>query len=176
MRFVISGEWTRNSLLSLIVFFFLGYMALFWVSNGLLFFHKMSFSYSSVVDYYLGSEANYTQPRSYQSLLEISHYHLFAMGILMLTLTHLLLFVPLSPRTKAWLICISFGSAILDEVSNWLIRFVHPYFAYMKLGSFLALQVSLLLVMIIVLHALITKMPSAYTDPDKTKNRSKSHE
>ena len=174
MRFVISGEWTRNSLLSLIVFFFLGYMILFWLSNGFLFFHKMSFSYQSVVDYYLGSEAKYTQPRSYQSLLEISHYHLFSMGILMLTMTHLLLFVPLSASTKAWLICLSFGSAISDELSNWLVRFVSPSFAYLKLASFFILQASLLATILIVGWALITKMPSAYTDTDKTKQRQKS--
>lgn len=173
MRFVISGEWTKNSLLKLIIIFFLGYTFLFWISNGLLFFHKMSLSYQSVVDYYLGSEEKYLPPRSYQGLLEVTHFHLFAMGILMLTLTHLLLFVPLAPATKAWLICASFTTAILDEISNWLIRFVSPLFAYLKIFSFVGLQLSLLAVMLIVLWALLTKMPSAYTDTNVTKKKSK---
>ena len=41
------------------------------------------------MDYYLGNEALFTSPRSYQGLLEVSHFHLFAMGMLLLVLTHL---------------------------------------------------------------------------------------
>lgn len=164
MRFVITGEWTRNSLLKLIIVFFLLYVAAFWLTNALLYFHKMGLTYQSVVDYYRGSEEKFLQPRSYQGLLEISHFHLFSMGILMLTLTHLLLFVPLHPKWKALFICLSFGSAFLDEAASWLIRFVHPFFAYVKIASFLTLQGSLLIVMVCTLLALLTKSPSAYTD------------
>lgn len=164
MRFVITGEWARNSLLKLIIVFFLLYVAVFWLTNALLHFHKMGLTYQSVVDYYRGSEEQFLQPRSYQGLLEISHFHLFSMGILMLTLTHLLLFVPLQPGWKAVLICLSFGSAFLDEAASWLVRFVHPFFAYVKIASFLALQGSLLIVMVCTLLALLTKSPSAYTD------------
>jgi len=42
-----------------------------------------------------GSDAAFTQPRSFKVLLEISHFHLFAMGILVLTMTHLVLFAPI---------------------------------------------------------------------------------
>ena len=173
MRFVVTGEWTRNKLLRLIVVFFLGYIVLFWLTNALLYFHKMSLSYQSVVDYYLGSEEKYLQPRSYRGMLEISHFHLFAMGMLMLTLTHLLLFVPISPGKKAFLICLSFSSALLEEGASWLVRFVHPLFAYLKIASFLALQLSLLLAVFFTLHALFTKASSAYTDtdPDKEETR-----
>lgn len=164
MRFVVTGEWTRNELLRLIVIFFLIYIAAFWVTNLLLFVHKMGFSYTEVVEYYRGSEERYTQPRSYQGLLEVSHFHLFAMGILMLTLTHLILFVPLEIRTKFIFIVSAFGSAFLDEASSWLVRFVSPLFAYLKLGSFVVLQVTILLLIVFVIHALCTKLPSAYTD------------
>lgn len=164
MRFFISAEWTHNSLLKLIVFFFLLYVAFFWVTNTLLYFLKMGLTYQSVVDYYLGSEEKFLQPRSYQGLLEISHFHLFSMGILMLTLTHLLLFVPLGPRWKALWIVLSFGSAFGDEAASWLIRFVHPGFAFLKIGSFLTLQATLLVVMGCTVYALVGKSPSAYTE------------
>lgn len=164
MRFFVTSEWTRNHLLRLIIIFFLVYVAVFWLTNALLYFNKMGLTYQSVVDYYLGSEEQFLQPRSYQGLLEISHFHLFSMGILMLTLTHLLLFVPLQPSLKAVLICLSFGSAFLDEASSWLVRFVHPLFAYLKIASFLALQGSLLVVMGCALFALLAKTPSAYTE------------
>jgi hypothetical protein len=172
MRFVITGEWTRNRLLRLIIFFFLFYLVFFWLSNALLYFQKMGLTYGSVVDYYLGSEERFLQPRSYQGLLEVSHFHLFSMGILMLTLTHLLLFVPLSPKRKALLIWLSFGSAFADEAAGWLVRFVHPSFAYLKIASFLALQLSLLLVMGFVLFALLRRSPSAYAEASPGPSRS----
>jgi hypothetical protein len=92
MRFVVTGEWSRNRLLQTIVVLYVLYVAGLWVTNTLLYFNKMSLSYSSVVEYYLGSEERFLQPRSYQGLLEVSHFHLFAMGMLLLVLTHLMLF------------------------------------------------------------------------------------
>jgi hypothetical protein len=169
MRFVVTGEWTRNRLLKLIVAFFLCYVAVFWWTNALLYFHKMDLSYKSVVDYYLGSEEKFLQPRSYQGLLEISHFHLFSMGILMLTLTHLLLFVPLHPKWKAMAIILSFGSAFLDEAASWLVRFVDPYFAFLKIASFLTLQVTLLAIIAYTLWALLTNAPSAYMEDGREK-------
>ena len=167
MRFVISGEWTKNSLLRLIMFFFLLYILFFWMTNMFLFIHKMGITVSTIVDYYRGSEERFLQPRSYQSLLELSHFHLFAMGILILTLTHLLLFAPIEISTKAQLIVATFGSAFLEEISGWLIRFVHPSFAYLKIGSFILLQLSLLVVMAIVLIALVSKQTSAYRESER---------
>jgi hypothetical protein len=119
------------------------YVVLLWCTNAMLYFSKMSLYPSSVVDYYLGNEALFTSPRSYQGLLEVSHFHLFAMGMLLLVLTHLMLFVPLSNRSKAWLIAAPFASALLDEGASWLVRFVDPSFAWAKIAGFLALQTSL---------------------------------
>ena len=54
MRFVVTGEWSRNALLRLIVALFLGYMVLFLVSSALFYFMKMDLTPDSVVRYYLG--------------------------------------------------------------------------------------------------------------------------
>jgi hypothetical protein len=143
LRFVVTGEWSRNRLLQTIVVLYSFYVAALWVTNALLYFHKMGLTPTSVTDYYLGNEAIFTSPRSYQGLLEVSHFHLFAMGMLLLVLTHLMLFVPVSNRLKAWLIVVPFFSAILDEGAGWLVRFGHPAFAWAKIGGFLLLQTSL---------------------------------
>jgi hypothetical protein len=143
MRFVISGEMSRNRLLQVIVLSYSLYVALLWVTNALLYFSKMSLSYASVVTYYLGSEQLFTEPRSYAGMLEISHFHLFAMGMLLLVLTHLVLFIPLGNRTKIALIVAPFLSGLLDEGSGWLVRFASPLFAYAKIAGFLLLQTSL---------------------------------
>jgi hypothetical protein len=149
VRFVVTGEWTRNRLLQTIVVLYSLYVAGLWVTNTLLYFSKMALTYSSVVEYYLGSDERYLSPRSYQGLLEVSHFHLFAMGMLLLVLTHLMLFVPLANRWKAWLIAVPFCAAILDEGAGWLVRFAHPGFAYAKIAGFLLLQGSLALLIFV---------------------------
>ncbi len=143
MRFVITGELNRNRLLQTIVVLYALYVILLWITNALLYFDRMSLTPSSVIEHYLGSEASYREPRSYAGLLEVSHFHLFAMGMLLLVLTHLVLFVPLANRTKAWLIALPFLSGLVDEGSGWLVRFVSPHFAWLKIAGFLALQSSL---------------------------------
>ncbi len=143
MRFVITGEWNRNRLLQTVIACYALYVIALWLTNGLLYFDKMSLTPDSVVSYYLGSEAEYRPPRSYQGMLEIAHYHLFAMGMLLLVLTHLVLFVPVSVRTKVGMIAFPFLSAALDEGGGWLVRFVGPAFAWVKIAGFLALQTSL---------------------------------
>jgi hypothetical protein len=163
MRFVVTGEWTRNRLLQVIVWCFLAYTVILWVTNAGLFFAKMSLMPSSVVEYYRGNEDKFLQPRSLQGLMETLHFHAFAMGILLMTLTHLVLFVPISMRTKAIGIAVAFSSGILGELSGWGVRFVHPAFAYLKIACFLLLEGSILWLVIAVGRALLTKAPSAYT-------------
>ena len=140
---MVTGEWTRNRLLQTIVVLYAVYVAALWLTNALLYFSKMSLSYASVVDYYLGNEERFLTPRSYQGLLEISHTHIFAMGMLLLVMTHLMLFVPLRNGTKLLLIVLPFFAAFLDEGSGWLVRFAHPHFAWAKISGFLLLQASL---------------------------------
>jgi hypothetical protein len=153
VRFVVTGEWSRNRLLQTIVALYALYVSGLWLTNALLYFQKMSLTPASVVSYYLGSEEQFLSPRSYQGLLEVSHFHLFAMGMLLLVLTHLMLFVPIANRWKVWLITVPFSSALLDEGASWLVRFVHPGFAWAKIAGFLLLQTSLALLVIVSLWA-----------------------
>ena len=163
MRFVISGEWSRNRLLKVIVCCFLVYTLILWVTNFALYFAKMSLTPSSVIEYYRGNEEKFLSPRSVQGLWEILHFHSFAMGILLMTLTHLVLFVPISLRAKALGIAAAFFSGLAGELSGWGVRFVHPDFAYLKIACFLILQGSILTLMLLVTRALLTEAPSAYT-------------
>jgi len=143
LRFVITGEWSRNRLLQTIVTLYSAYVAGLWLTNALLYFQKMGLTPGSVVSYYRGDEEAFLSPRTYQGMLEVAHFHLFAMGMLLLVLTHLMLFVPLRNTTKAWLIALPFVAAALDEGAGWLVRFGHPDFAILKIAGFLLLQGSL---------------------------------
>lgn len=155
MRYFVTGEQHRKSLLNALVLMFLAYIALLWVSNGLMYFLHMNLNPQSVIDYYRGSEEQFSQPKSYQGMLEVSHFHLFSMGILVVTLTHLMLMTNFSNRLKIWLSTATYLSAIADEAGGWLVRFVHPLFAYFKVAAFLLLEFSLAAVLVVVTISLI---------------------
>jgi hypothetical protein len=157
MRFFVTGEQNRQMMLNAVVLLFLGYIALFWISNGLMYFHKMGLTAQSVVEYYLGSPEKFTQPRSYQSLLEVTHFHLFSMGILVVTLAHLVLFTSLPAGLKVWLTGLTFFGAVADEAAGWLVRFAHPAFAYFKIGAFLLLELSLAALIVVVSLSLLAQ-------------------
>ena len=163
MRFVVTGEWSRNRLLQVIVGCYCVYVVLLWVTNALLYFEKMSLTPASVASYYRGNEEQFLSPRSYQGLLEVSHFHLFAMGMLLLVLTHLMLFVPLRPSWKAWLIAAPFAAALVDEGGGWLVRFVSPGFALVKIAGFVLLQTSLALLVGVSLWAVFSGSQRNYS-------------
>ena len=163
---MVTGVWTRNGLLQMIVVLYAFYVAGLWLTNGLLYFNKMNLGYDSVVAYYLGSPERFLSPRSYLGMLEVSHFHLFAIGMLLLVLTHLMLFVPLSNRLKAWLIAVPFLAGFLNEGAGWLVRFAHPGLAYLKIAGFLLLQTSLALLIGISLWAVFTGTQDNFDDDE----------
>lgn len=150
MRFFISSDIRKNTLLKLIVLFTVIFFVFLWITNLLLYL-QIGFSYESVVQYYLGSEADFRPPRSFLGMLEEAHFHFFAMAIILVTLNHLILFTKISNFWKLILILSSFLSALGDIAGGWLIRYVSPEFAYLKIASLIVLQVSLAALMIIVI-------------------------
>ena len=150
MRFFISPDIKKNTLLKLIVAFTVLFFLFLWITNLLLYL-QIGFSYESVVEYYLGSEQDFRPPRSYLGMLEEAHFHFFAMAIILVTLTHLILFTKINNFWKLLLILSSYLSALGDIAGGWLILYVSPEFAYLKIASLIVLQVSLAALMIIVI-------------------------
>jgi hypothetical protein len=148
MRFFISQDIRKNQLLRHIVLWSLVYVFVFWVSDWP-FYAKIGFSYRAIVEYYRGSEEAFRTPKSFFSLLEETHFHAFAMMVFLMTLNHLLLFTGAPRWVKAVVIHVSFGSALADMASGWLIRFVHPGFALLKMAAFLTLQGTLLVLWVL---------------------------
>ncbi len=142
MKYMKSGGFEKHPLMRLTLtwsaVFFLG----LWVTGFFFYFTRMGLSPDSVVAHYLGSESEFMPARTFGSMLEVTHYHLAMIGVITLLLTHLAIFLPFGRRTKVWLIAVTFGSALLNEVSGWLVRFVNPGFAYLKIVSFITFQAS----------------------------------
>jgi len=144
MKFLASADIPNSRLLMTILFLTLVYFVLFSLTGILLYIENIGFTYSSVVEFYLGSEENFRNPASYRGLLEASHFHLFAIAIGLLLVNHLAAFTGMNQGLKFLLILVSFSSALLDIISGWLIRFSSPHFAYLKIASFSVFQISFL--------------------------------
>jgi hypothetical protein len=160
LRFFISGDIRTNSLLKLVIVFTLVFFFFLWLTNLLLYL-KIGFSYNSVVDYYRGNEETFRPAKTYIGMLEEAHFHFFSMAIILVTLNHLLLFTRIGSLWKLVIILASFVSAFGDIAGGWLILYVNPLFAYLKIASVVILQISLAVLLILVTRFLYQKQKAA---------------
>ena len=156
MRFFVTKDLNKNSALKLIIFFALIFFLGLIITN-FLFMYKIGFTPSSVTEYYLGNPDIFREPKSYGSLVEETHFHLFAMGIILMTLNHLMLFSNLKNSHKVLIIIISFTACLLDISSSWLVRYVSSSFSIVKVTSMIVEQVFLVLLIIIITRSIFLK-------------------
>lgn len=155
MKYMQDGRFNSQPLMRLTLICTVIFLLGFWITTFLMYFSKMDLTPSSVVAYYRGSEAEFTQPRTYGTMLEVTHSHLPVMALVALLLTHLFIFTPLSKRVKYGAIIVFFASALLGEAASWLVRFVHPAFSWLKIAAFLSLEISMLFVVYALLKLLL---------------------
>ena len=140
MKYMQTGGFQGHPLMRLTLLWTLAFMSGLWITNAFMFLSRMKPTPASVQAYYLGSAEEYSNARSAASMLETSHAHLPIMGVVVLMLTHLMIFAPYSDETKRWFISLSFLSAFGGEAAGWLTRFVHPAFAWLKIVCFFGFQ------------------------------------
>ena len=140
MKHMQTGGFQGHPLMRLTLLWTLLFMTGLWFTNAAMFLSRMRPTPKSVQAYYLGSSEDYSNPRSAASMLEVTHAHLPIMGVVVLMLTHLMIFSPYSDKAKRRFIALSFLSAFGGEASGWLVRFVDPAFAWLKLACFFAFQ------------------------------------
>ena len=104
---------------------------------------RIGITYQRVVAYYRGGELGREMafPKTFVELLELSHFHVFIMGVIFLILAHLLLATAIRPRLKAAFIVLAFAGSFLDVAGYWLIRYVSPGFAILHLAAWTAMWV-----------------------------------
>lgn len=137
------GGFQTNPLMRLTVGLTLVLLLGFWLTNFGMYFGNMSLRPASVVAYYNGSEEDFRPARSTASMIETAHMHLPMMGLVLLFLTHLLIFVPASRQMKTAVIVGTFVSALLEEGGGFLVRFVSPRLAWVKPVGFIGLQAAI---------------------------------
>ena len=155
MKYMLTGAYRANNLMRLTLACTLVLLGLFWVTNALLYFRSMSLDPASVVRYYNGSEAEFTMPRTYGAMLEVTHAHLAMMAVVLLLVTHLAIFLPWPRRLRVWLVLLAFGGALTGEAAGWLVRFVSPGTAWLKVAGFVVLQSSLAALLVGLLRHLV---------------------
>ena len=135
-----SGGFQDHPLMRLTISLTLLLLLGFWVTNLVLYLSKMGLSPESVVTYYNGSEEESLPPRTVGSMLEVTHAHLAMMAMVLLLLTHLVIFSPFGKGLKLFFVWATFGAAVASESGGWLVRFVSPSLAPIKIGGFFALE------------------------------------
>lgn len=140
MKYMQHGGFQHRAPMRLTLMLSAAFLGGLWLTGFGMYFQRMGLSPASVREYYLGAEDGFSNPRSYASMLETAHAHFGMMAMVLLLLTHLILFADLSERRKKAAAWAAFGTAFLQESAGWLTRFVHPDFAVFKVLGFLAFQ------------------------------------
>ncbi|HEY9202889.1 MAG TPA: hypothetical protein VIM82_01040 [Sulfurimonas sp.] len=122
------------------ILYYLAFSLLLIVSAVMLFEHKIGFSYSAVLEYYVGNEERFIPAQSAGGILKIVLPHIFVFGLFAMVLLHFLVFTKLrEEKSLLLLIYAAFGVAMLEVFSPFLIINGFEFFAYIKLFSFFAL-------------------------------------
>lgn len=103
--------------------------------------------------------------RSYGTLLEVAHLHLVAMPLILFIVAHLFSMTPSGKQRWAGALCYgSFVAAAADILTPFALRYGSSAFAPVKLAAFLALEASLVAMVLITLCAALGSFRSSPTN------------
>lgn len=143
----------ERSILYTIVFVFTVSTFIFTAVNFFLFYEKFGLTPDSVARYYLGDPQRFVRPKTLAGIIDIANPHFLAMAVYLFALVHFAFFT--NVKRKATLSALLLSSALIDNVSGILIRFIHPLFAYVKLISFFSLTLLMLYLSAVILVSIL---------------------
>lgn len=145
---------TRFTLALLLVFALASYAVM--VCLGLA---RSGLTPESIMQYYAGAHPE--EAKSSGELLEITHFHLFAMPMLLFVLGHVFLMCRWPGATlRRAIVLAAFAGAACDLAAPWLVIHVGPACAWVKVGGRLLLAPALLVMTLIPLWE-IARAPRA---------------
>ncbi len=120
---------------------FAGFLLLITASGAVLFVEKVGLGATEVREFYLGSEARFTSPRSLVGLLEIAVPHLVAVPLVLFAVIHVVAAAGrLGPRSLGWLAGASFAVALAGVAAGFGVRYLAPWLAWGKVVAFVGLE------------------------------------
>ncbi|MFQ5579058.1 MAG: hypothetical protein ACE5FZ_00460 [Nitrospiria bacterium] len=160
-NFIRNNAWIEKTSLEIrwiytlfIVFALIGHLSFILIAVS-----RVGPGYDDIVQHYRGgdNEEEMAFPKEFIELLEVTHFHAYIEGILLLVLAHLYVAVPHSRRIKLAVIGISFGSTLLDLLSPWLIRYLSAYAAFGQIGAWIGMSLSYLPLTLVPLYTMWKK-------------------
>ena len=106
---------------------------------------RIGVSPRAIARYYRGDETGEVMafPKTFGQLLEITHAHAFVMAVVFLILAHLFAGTEVSDPFKAVVLALTFAGLVGDLAAPWLTRYVAAGCAWIALGSWIAEDVGL---------------------------------
>src|SRR4051812_16082476 len=119
------------------------------VSLAALSFGRMGVSPSAIATYYRGGESEMSFPKQFWQMLEVSHFHLFSVPVVVLILAHLLYATPVSTRAKVWLTVVTYAGAVLEIGCPWAVRYLSAGFAWLLLAGWTLLAAGIVAIVVL---------------------------
>lgn len=97
----------------------------------------------SIATYYGGAVSG--EGKTTGELLELTHFHLFAMPLFLFVLGHVFLMCRWpSPALRRWIVALAFAGAVCDLAAPWLVIHLSPHCAWVKIAGRVLLAPGLL--------------------------------
>ena len=115
---------------------------------------RVGFNPGTIAAYYRGGASEMSFPKTFWQLMEVSHFHLFSIPVVVLILSHLLYATPASPRFRIWLTIATYSGALLETSGPWAVRYLSGIFAWVLLLGWILLGGGCLLMVALSLVAM----------------------
>lgn len=125
---------------------------------------RSGFTPASVADYYAGGGERYAKTSG--ELLELTHFHLFSIPLLLFVQGHLFLMTRWPRALKKWIVIAAFTGAALDLAAPWLVVYVSRELWVAKLAARVLLGPSLLAFTIVPLVEMWRPAPGESPAPE----------
>ncbi len=144
---------TRFALGLLLVFALAAYVVM-----ALLGISRSGLAPASIAGYYAGAVSG--EGKTTGELLEITHFHLFAMPLFCFVLGHVFFLCRWpAPALRRWIVLVAFAGAACDLAAPWLVIHLSPLCAWVKIAGRVLLGPALLAMTLIPLYEIARARP-----------------
>lgn len=92
---------------------------------------RSGLSGGALADYFAGNEAAGKYAKTFGELVELTHFHLFSMPVLLLVQGHIFMMTAWKDRAKMAVVTASFVGGALYIAAPWLVTYVSPGFSHL---------------------------------------------
>jgi len=156
VKFFVSGNGKYSKPLFLSLYFYIFFVFLYWVSAFISFKEKYGFSADKIAAHFFG-DPDFPETISFSQLSKNTHMNIAMVGLLLLTLSSMILNTRHSPKLKLTVVTFAFISGTLEVLSDYLVFILGRDFVFLKLVSFSLFQAGLFFALISVIAYLSKK-------------------